>query len=331
MNEIHYDFVDLDSEAAFQLFGQTLGGVSQGDLLVFDNQLATGKLTISTPENGLWMRKWTFTVFQKILLHKRPAPAESERKFILIYFLNPEIFGLKHKSRKIQVKGAEKNIFLTSKVAMDFTVLPNQPFYVLDIAFTEGWLQKHFIDAEPEHLSALAKHFAHNNSSVVQRCCVDEYTVLDELENASSQQQADPLFIRSRVYNLIILFLKKLLAVDKQPELVSTVSYEQLMHARSLINDRLGTQLNIKSIAREVNMSVASLSRQFKKIYGKSISEYHLGEKMEWAKKIIIENDFPVKEVAMMLGYHQPSSFIDCFSKYHGFSPGTLRAVTADT
>src|SRR5687767_13445521 len=149
MEDIHYDFVDLDSDSSFELFGKSLGGVLQNKTLSFDNDIAKGELVKAAPDDGLWIRKWKFTVLQKIILHKLPPPPDQdETKFILIYFLNPEIFILKTDRKKIFVSGARNNMFLTNYVTMDFSVVPKQPFYLLDIAFTASWLLEQFSDAD---------------------------------------------------------------------------------------------------------------------------------------------------------------------------------------
>src|SRR6266487_3421428 len=101
MRDIYYEFVDLDSDESFELLGKSLGGVLQNKALYFNNNIAKGELIKSSPDTGLWIRKWKLTVFQKITMHKTPPPVKEEKKFILIYFLNPAIFHFKNKRKKI--------------------------------------------------------------------------------------------------------------------------------------------------------------------------------------------------------------------------------------
>jgi AraC-like DNA-binding protein len=70
---------------------------------------------------------------------------------------------------------------------------------------------------------------------------------------------------------------------------------------------------------------VSSLLRQFKIMYGKSIHDYYIEKKMELAKKLVLEENKTVKEIALMLGYNQASPFIEAFSKLYGYSPGSLK------
>jgi AraC-like DNA-binding protein len=48
-------------------------------------------------------------------------------------------------------------------------------------------------------------------------------------------------------------------------------------------------------------------------------------KKMEWAKKMLVEEKMNVKDMATMLGYKQASPFIEAFKKVHGVSPGSLK------
>src|ERR1043166_7146256 len=114
MRDIYYEFTDLDSDEAFRLLGKSLGGILNNNTLYFNNTIAQGELIKSVPHLGLWIRKWKFTVFEKITMHKIAATGEEEKKFILIYFLNPVIFTLKTKRKKISISGARNNLFLTS-------------------------------------------------------------------------------------------------------------------------------------------------------------------------------------------------------------------------
>jgi AraC-like DNA-binding protein len=328
MENIHYNFVDLDSDESFELMGNSLGGVLQNKTLHFDNFIAKGELIKTTPEPGLWMRKWNFTVFQKIFLHKTPLPATEEKKYTLIYFLNPAIFTLAHKGKKISVNSSRNNIFLNSDIPIDFTVVPKQPFYVLDIAFTVSWIFEQLSDADPA-FKALIDKYIHNSAETIftESCSVDEYKILHELEH-SMLTDNNVLFIRSRVYNLILSFSSKVSNRKEAGLIHNTVSYEQVMHAERMIMENIKTHLTIETIANKVNMSVSSLLRQFKLVFGKSIYEYQVAKKMDLAKKILLENNLPVKEVAAMLGYNQPSAFIESFTKYHGYSPGKLKLLS---
>lgn len=79
MHDVHYEFTDLDSDEAFTLLGKSLGGVLKNNTLYFHNAIAEGELIKSAPHDGLWIRKWKLTVFQKITMHKIAATDKEEK------------------------------------------------------------------------------------------------------------------------------------------------------------------------------------------------------------------------------------------------------------
>lgn len=329
MRDIYYEFVELDSDESFHLLGKSLGGVLQNKSLYFDNDIAKGEIVKSSPDDGLWIRKWKLTVFQKIQMHKMPAAAGDEKKFVLIYFVNPAIFLLNNKRKNIRVNGPRNNMFFTSEVMMNFSVVPKQPFYVLDIAFTASWLSAQFSDADPSFKQLFDNYINKNSQTIlIEPSTINEYKTLHELDNSMLADTEDVLFIRSRVYNLIVSFFSKLVNKKDMALIKSRVHYEQIMKAEMMIMENVKNPPKIEVIAKKVNMSVSSLLRQFKLLFGKSVYEYYIERKMELAKKMILENKISIKEMAKMLGYNQPSPFIETFTKQYGCSPGSLKLVS---
>ena len=328
MKEIYYEFLDLDSDESFLEFGKAFGGVFKNHVLYFNNQTARGELVKISPESGLWIRKWKLTVLQKITLHKTPGSFPSQKKFFLIYFLNPSIFNLHHKRKKISIRPSSNNMFFTSNTAVDFSVIPKQPFYVLDIAFTESWLSAQLNDASLCTGRLIDQHLKEEVNQILTKSCDNnEYKIIRELETALNSGNNDILFIRSRVYNLIIFFLIKLLNRHEMKLSKTNVSYEEIVTAEELIRANLEEPKSVENIAREVNMSTSSLIRQFKFMYGKNVYEYYIGKKMESAKQLILEKKITIKEIAKKLGYKQSSSFIEAFIKHYGFTPGSLKLM----
>jgi AraC-like DNA-binding protein len=329
MKDIHYEFVDLDSNESFAQLGKTLGGVLNSETLYFDNHIVKGQLTRASPDPGVWIRKWKLTTFRKIILHKLPAAADNEKKFTLIYFLDPDIFSVQTPIKKLNINGPRNNLFLTSDVMMDFSVIPKREFYVVDIAFTMSWLLDQFDDADPSFKNILNQFInSGKQGSLIKPCNVEEFRILHELEVSMQGNDEDVFFLRSKVYNLILNFFSKTFYPNCSEVIQKTVRYDQLMEVEMMIIQNVEKLPRLDAISKKVNMSVPSLLRQFKIVYGKSIYKYYIEKKMELAKKIIIENRIAIKDVAEMVGYKQASPFIESFTKYHGYSPGSLKVIT---
>lgn len=323
-----FEFVDLDNHQSFIQLGETFGGVLHNDSFLFDNDIVSGELFKANPENDLWIRKWKLTLSEKITLRKLPAPIHTDKKFCLVYFLNPSIFQLKKLRKGVTVPNHRSNIFFTSDAQLDFSVLPKQPFYVLDIAFTASWLKSQSEDADESFKDQVNQFLQYRDNDVLLKpCSVEEYRTLREFELFRNTKKGNPgLFIRSRAYKLIIDFFCKLF----NPAAINckrrTILYEQIMEAEKLIVSNLRHLPCIDEIAQRVNLSTSSLRRQFQLVFGKGIEDYHIIRKMEVAKNLLLQKKFAIKEVATICGYKQTSAFIEMFTRQYGCSPGILKA-----
>ena len=326
MKDIYCDFVDLDSDESFELLGKSLGGIRYDKSLHFDNDVLKGELINATPDRGLWIRKWKFTTLQNLILHKLPSLQKGDKTFILIYFLNPTIFFLNTSLKKLKVNGARNNMFIRDDVSMNINVLPKQQFYLWNIAFTRSWLSEQFHDAAAAFKNIFNDYADENSDTIItEPCSAEEYKTLYQLDASLSEANEDPLFIRSRVYSLILSFFCKVINGKRSKAFQSSIHYEQIMQVETIIKENTKELPKLETIARKIGMSVSSLLRHFKFLYGKSIYEYYVESKMELAKEMILKNNSTIKEIAGELGYNQASAFIESFTKHQGYSPGNLK------
>ena len=327
--EMMYEFVELESEESFRLLGTAFNATNTQNALVFDNAHVKGELIRISPEDGLWVRKWKMTVLDNIILKRNVSPRVYGRKFSLIYFLNPSIFIFKSKSKKIKVRTRQNNMLLSNKVPMQFSVVPHQPFYALDITFTDRWLMDQFGE---EDQAILTTYLERNMQQVTVRSSQGiECRLLHELEQSIQSLNQDAAFIRPRIYSLVLGFFSEILnPAAARPKLMS-IHYDQMVEAERILSQQLQSRPKIEEVAKQVNMSASTLLRQFKTMYGKSVYEYHMEKKMELGKKMIHEDKISVKEAAKLLGYKQVSPFIESFTKQYGCTPGSMKDARART
>lgn len=95
------------------------------------------------------------------------------------------------------------------------------------------------------------------------------------------------------------------------------------------VNNHLST-VSWKSLSQEMNLSPAYLSALYKKISGKSFSDYLLTQKMQKAHKLLTTTDLKVYEIATELGYTTPKNFTRTFRQYFGKSPRDFKEPSDD-
>ena len=328
MNGALYEILDLDSETEFHKLGDYLEAQKERKALLFDNSILQGQIITSDADKGLVVRKWKFTPHQDLVIRRIGTNHEDNKKYILLYFLSPAILRLTEIRKKIRINSSRNNIFLGAGITMELMLIPKQLFYLFEISFTLPWLMEQLKDADPHVKHQLQQYISDGSQSVlIEPFTLDEHRTLHQLEVCMYPDHAEDFFIRSRAYALAVSFFTKIINRRAAPIVQAGVQYDQIIEAELLIMENIKKPPSIATIARKVNMSVASLIRKFKMIHDKSIHEYYVDRKMELARKMILEYKIPIKYLAELLGYNQASAFIETFTKKYGYTPGILKTM----
>lgn len=93
------------------------------------------------------------------------------------------------------------------------------------------------------------------------------------------------------------------------------------------VHKDLSVAVTLTEIAEEVNMNASAFSRLFRQEMGCSFSEFVTSARMSKAKKLLIESNFRINEIAQEVGYISVSHFVQVFGDYSGMTPGKFREI----
>lgn len=85
-------------------------------------------------------------------------------------------------------------------------------------------------------------------------------------------------------------------------------------------------ELSATVIGETLNLSGPYLSRMFKEKYGVSILHYIANTRIDHAKKLLLESEKSIQEIAEESGFLSSNVFIKSFKKQEGVTPGTYRS-----
>jgi len=125
----------------------------------------------------------------------------------------------------------------------------------------------------------------------------------------------------------LLLILKRLSEYQLSNEskrISRSLNGERLKTVLDLIERRISTTLSIDELAASVCQDKSSFSRSFRDATGYAPYEYFTIRRMERAKHFLT-NSHSVTEVALNLGYNNPSKFSATFKKIHGLTPSDWR------
>ena len=77
----------------------------------------------------------------------------------------------------------------------------------------------------------------------------------------------------------------------------------------------------LDQLENELNLSRLQLYRKLKALTNHSGNTLLRNFRLDKAKKLLIEGNFNISQVAYQVGFNDPAYFSRCFSKYVGISP----------
>jgi AraC family transcriptional regulator len=99
----------------------------------------------------------------------------------------------------------------------------------------------------------------------------------------------------------------------------------QIRAVSGYIEEHVGEQISLATLAQLVRLSQHHFCRAFKKSFGIPPHQYHVQRRIERAKFLLADRANSVMDVALDLGYAQSSAFSVAFRKTTGQSPKQFR------
>ncbi|WP_130858996.1 response regulator [Gracilibacillus phocaeensis] len=94
---------------------------------------------------------------------------------------------------------------------------------------------------------------------------------------------------------------------------------------RYIHNHYMDPNLNLDSIAEQVNLNASYLGSLFKRATNTNILKYITKVRMEKAEELLKNKQLKIKDISEMLGYANQYYFSSSFKKYYGKTPTELR------
>ncbi len=108
---------------------------------------------------------------------------------------------------------------------------------------------------------------------------------------------------------------------------VTLSQYNKIQQAVRFINDNYRTDICLDTVAWEVRMSPAHFSRIFKKVMGLSYQDYLHSRRITKAKNLLRTSAQSVSEIAISLGFADPTGFGRIFKKLTSQTPSAYRSL----
>ncbi|MBO0950134.1 helix-turn-helix transcriptional regulator [Fibrella forsythiae] len=133
------------------------------------------------------------------------------------------------------------------------------------------------------------------------------------------------LFLEARVLELLMLQLEQMQGVQPVDRTSKQVADRKIQEAREVLDASYVNPPTIIELAKLVGLNEFTLKRGFKEQFGTTILGYITQRRMEDAKRLLLESDETISEVAYWVGYKNPAHFTVAFKQYFGALPSAFR------
>ena len=146
--------------------------------------------------------------------------------------------------------------------------------------------------------------------------------IVDVIENEQHPSVLS-LFLECKTTELLAIYLEKLIdrPLNKNISSLNSSDVEKLFQVKDILLNNVANTPSIHTLARQTAFSESKLQKTFKQVFGRSLYQYALCEKMMTAKNMLATNKYSVSEVGYELGYTNLSHFSKAFRKQFGINP----------
>jgi AraC family transcriptional regulator len=151
-------------------------------------------------------------------------------------------------------------------------------------------------------------------------------SLLGLLREELMRGQASPLFVEAIAQAIAIHLARNYGVTDEELHSSSpSLPGHKLRQLTNWMSEHAAEDFNLAQLAAQAGLSKFHFQRLFKAATGVAPSRYHINLRMEEARRLLRETKMSVIDVALEVGYTDPSHFARLFRRETGLSPSEYR------
>jgi AraC-like DNA-binding protein len=128
------------------------------------------------------------------------------------------------------------------------------------------------------------------------------------------------MYLQAKVFELLVIQLDWL--GQQQVEQISMrTTRDRIYHARDILLADLEQTPTVPELAQQVGVSVGTLQRQFRTLFGTTVFGYLTDQRMKQAEQLLRQGHCSITEIAAIVGYSNPGHFAAAFKRKFGMTP----------
>jgi AraC family transcriptional activator of pyochelin receptor len=155
------------------------------------------------------------------------------------------------------------------------------------------------------------------------------HQVIDQIIHHRYTGDLQRLFLLSKSIELLVCCAESCEHATKtqseNPILKTNADKEKILAARDLVNTRIDSPPSLSEISRSIGLNEYKLKRGFKETFKTTIFGYLTAQRLQLARRYLLDTQKTAAEIAYELGYSTPQHFNNAFKKHFGHTPDSIR------
>lgn len=152
------------------------------------------------------------------------------------------------------------------------------------------------------------------------------HLLISQMKGTAYTGNMKSLFLEAKMTELFLLQLQQNHTLASGRDFNIRNSEKEKMHqVKELIEQYTDQFLTVSELALNSDLTPRKLMQGFKALFGCTVYQYIIELKMQTARRLLLNTDKHVNEIAQDVGYQNPQHFIAAFKRKFGISPGKLK------
>lgn len=153
--------------------------------------------------------------------------------------------------------------------------------------------------------------------------------IIDQIRNAKLMGRVHKIYSEAKIIELIALQLQQHVCSSCQIKQHCNRQYDidKIHEAKRILLTDLDNPPSIQELSRKVGINEKKLKYGFKEIFNQTVYGSLFDHKMTLARKLLLDTDKTIVEVANECGYDYASHFTTAFKRKYGVSPKKYKNI----
>ena len=149
--------------------------------------------------------------------------------------------------------------------------------------------------------------------------------IVHQLFNGINRESVRRIYQNGKIMEFLSLYMDTPNSSEETdahcPFVIDAEEMEKIKQARNIIIEQMIDPPSLKALSKMVGTNEFKLKVGFKSVFSNTVYGYLAEYRMEHARKLLTVNNSRIKEVAVQVGYSNPSHFIAAYKRRYGITP----------